>query len=150
MSCRWLLVCALSTLLAACGPEDPTGELRELIETTEEAAEDHKTGFFRELLSARYTDVRGNDRERVIGFIRGYFITHQSIEIVTRIETIELNGIDAAEVSLLAGLLDQRAGAPLLSGFDGRLYDIELEFVEESGDWRLIGARWERSLKSWN
>ena len=150
MSRRWLLVGSLLTVLLACGSEDPNTELRELIERTEVAAEERETGHFRRLLSDRYTDPRGNNRERMIDIIRGYFLTHQSLEIVTRIESIVLNGTDAADVSLLAGLLGQREGASFLGGLDGRLYDVELELVREGGDWQIIGARWERSLASWD
>lgn len=150
MSRCWPLVCSLLTILIACGSEDPNSELRELIERTEIAAEERETGHFRRLLSDSYIDVRGNDRDRMIDIIRGYFLTHQSLEVVTRIESIVLNGTDAAEVSLLAGLLGQREGASLLGGLDGRLYDVELELVREGGDWQIIGAGWERSLSSWD
>jgi len=149
MSARWPLVSFLVPILAACGSADSASELRELIETTEIAAEERQTSYFRGLLADRYTDGGGNDRERMIDIIRGYFLTHQSLEIVLRIESIELIGTDVAEVSLLAGVLGQRAGASLLSGLDGRLYDLELELVEEGGDWQVIGARWERSLETW-
>jgi len=150
MSVRWSLVSLLLPILTGCGSNDPDSELRELIERTEIAAEERQTSFFRQLLSDRYTDVRGNDRDGMIDIIRGYFLTHQSLEIVLRIESIELIGDDAAEMSLLAGVLGQRAGASLLSGLDGRLYDLELELVEDGGDWQVIGARWERSLKIWD
>ena len=150
MSRCWPLVCSVLTVLAACGAEDPNSELRELIERTEVAAEERDTGHFRGLVSDRYTDVRGNDRERLVDMIRGYFLTHQSLEVVTRIESIVPSGTDAAEVSLLAGLLGQRAGASLLGGLDGQLYDIELELIREGGDWQIIGARWKRSQASWD
>lgn len=150
MSRRWPLACFVLTVLTACGSEDPNAELREFIERTEVAAEERDTGHFRGLVSDRYIDVRGNDRDRLIDIIRGYFLTHQSLEVVTRIESIVLSGADAAEVSLLAGLLGRRAGASLLGGFDGQLYDIELELIREGGDWQIIGARWERSQASWD
>lgn len=150
MSRRWPLVWSVLAVLTACESADPTSELRQLIESIEIAAEERDSGYFRGLLSEHYTDTRGNDRERLIDTIRGYFLTHQSIEVVTRIRSIALKGTDAAEVSLLAGLLGQRAGASSLSGYDGRLYDIELELVEKSGDWQIIGAQWERSLASWD
>ena len=95
----------------------------------------------------RYTDRRGNDRERVIATLRGYFLTHQSIEMVTRIESVSLSGTDAAEVVLHAGVLGRREGASLVGGLEGELYRIELELVNQDGDWQVIGAHWERSLE---
>ncbi|HJP34938.1 MAG TPA: hypothetical protein QF901_03035, partial [Gammaproteobacteria bacterium] len=87
--------------------------------------------------------------DEMIDIVRGYFLMHPSLEVLTRIDTIELNGDDAAEISLLAGVLGQRAGASLLGGLDGRLYDLELELVQDSGEWQINGARWERSLEIW-
>ena len=150
MSVRWPLVCFLVPILTACGAADPASELRDLIESTEMAAEERRTSHFRALLSESYTDARGNDRERMIDIVRGYFLTHQSLNVITRIESIELIGADVAEVSLVAGVLGQRAGASLLGGLEGQLYDLELELVRDGGDWRIIGARWKRSLEIWD
>ena len=147
---RWpMIYCALAGL-AACDVDDPTGELQQLIDSAEVAAEERQTGHFRQLLSDHYTDTQGNDRDRMIDIIRGYFLMHASLEVITRVESIELSGVDAAEVTLLAGVIGQRAGGSLLGGLDGRLYDLELELVQESGGWQIIGARWERSLAIWN
>ena len=35
-----------------------------------------------------------------------------------------------------------------VEGFDGRVYRLELELVENDGDWQIIGASWERSLEA--
>jgi hypothetical protein len=149
MSSRWPLVCSVLAALAACSSDDATSELRQLIDAAAAAAEERQTNHFRGLLSATYTDVRGNDYDEMIDIVRGYFLMHPSLEVLTRIDTIELNGDDAAEISLLAGVLGQRAGASLLGGLDGRLYDLELELVQDSGEWQINGARWERSLEIW-
>lgn len=144
---RRVLLCWMLAAMVACGSEDPAAELRSLIDQAELAAEERDTGFFRALLSARYADRRGNDRDRLIAMLRGYFLTHQSVEIVTRVESVVLSGADVAEVVLYAGMLGRRAGAPLVAGLDGQLYRIELELVEQGGDWQVIGAHWERSLE---
>ena len=149
MSRLWPLICVLAAIVTACGTEDTAAELERLIEETELAAEERDTGYFRSLISERYFDSQGNDRERMIDVIRGYFFTNQSIEVVMRVKSIALIGAGTAEVSLLAGILSQRAGATLLNGLDGRLYDVELEFVLDGRDWQVIGARWERSLEAW-
>ena len=144
---RILVVWWMLGALAACGSEDPDAALRALIDRAEVAAEERDTGFFRGVLSDRYADRRGNDRDRVIATLRGYFLTHQSIEMVTRVESVSLTGADAAEVVLHAGILGRREGASLIGGLDGELYRIELELINQSGDWQVIGANWERSLE---
>jgi hypothetical protein len=144
---RRLLVPTLSVLLGAsaggCGSDDPEAELREFIAAAESAAEARDTGFFRDTISASYADRRGQRRDDVINVIRGVFITNASVEVITRIDTIELAGTDAAKVKLQAALVGKREGASVLD-VDGDLYDIELELVREGGDWRVIGADWER------
>lgn len=139
---------ATAVLFYGCSAEDPATVIEQLIQETEVAVESRDTGHFRGLIADSYIDARGNDRERLINLIRGYFLANQSIDVLSRIETVELRGEDAAEIVVLAGLLARRPGAGLLEGFDGRLYRLELELVENDGDWQIIGASWERSLEA--
>jgi len=142
------MLAALAVLAAGCSAEDPATVIEQLIEATEVAGEARDTSHFRGLIADSYVDARGNDRERLINLIRGYFLAHQSIDVFTRIETVELRGEDAAEVVVLAGVVARRPGEGLLTGLDGRLYRLELEIVENDGDWQIIGAQWERSLEA--
>lgn len=142
-----IAMCCLAVVLTSCGAEDPEAAVRELIERAEAAAEGRETGFFRDVLSERYTDGRGNDRDRLVATLRAYFLTHQSIEMVTRVDSVTLSGADAAQVVLHAGILGRRAGASLIGGLEGELYRVELELVDQGGDWQVIGANWERSLE---
>lgn len=141
------LLAAFAVLACGCSAEDPATVIEQLIEATESAAESRDTGHFRGLIADSYVDSRSNDRERLINLVRGYFLAHQSIDVLTRIESVELRGEDAAEVVVLAGVLARRPGEGLLDGFDGRLYRFELELVEYDGDWQIIGADWQRSLE---
>lgn len=137
---------AIALLLGACAGEDPESSLEQLVADAATAAEARQTAFFRDSIGDGYVDMRGNDRERMIDLIRGYFLTNPSIDVFSRVESVELLGADAAELVVLVGLIARRPGEGLLDGFDGRLYRVELELVETGGDWRVIGARWERSL----
>lgn len=140
------VLAAFAVCVCGCSAEDPATVIEQLVEDAEIAAESRDTGHFRGLVADSYVDARGNDRERLIDLIRGYFFTHPSIDVFTRIESVELSGEDAADVVVLAGVLGRRPGEGLLEGFDGRLYRLELELVENGGDWQVIGADWERSL----
>ncbi len=137
----------IAAFCCGCAADDPATVIEQLIEDTEIAAESRDTGHFRGLIADSYVDARGNDREHLVNLIRGYFLAHPSIDVFTRIESVELSGDDAAEVVLLAGVLARRPGEGLLEGFDGRLYRLELELVENDGDWQIIGADWQRSLE---
>lgn len=137
---------ALAAFVAGCAANDPDTEIRALLAGAEQAAEERDTGFFADLLAASYRDAHGNDRQQVINLVRGYFIANQHIEIVSRIEDIELEGTGAARAVVYAGMLGQRAGADLLGGLRGDMYRFELELVNDGGDWQIIGARWDRAL----
>jgi hypothetical protein len=143
---RLRLVLASSLALAAgCSSSDPETEIRALLAATEQAAEARDTGFFREVIGSAYRDSRGNDRDQTVNMLRGLFVANQKVEIVSRIDSVELQGADAARAIVHAGMVGQRAGASLLGGLDADLYRFELELVNEGGDWQIIGATVERA-----
>ena len=62
---------------------------------------------------------------------------------------VEAEVRDVAVLDLVLLALESQ-GAAFLGGLEGQLYDLELELVQRSGDWQLIGASWERSLETWD
>jgi hypothetical protein len=105
-------VAALYAVLAAgCAASDAEAEIRALLAGAAEAAEARDTGFFADVVGAGYRDTRGNDREQLIGLVRGYFIANQRVEIVSRVDDVVLEGADAARAVVHAGMLGRRAGA---------------------------------------
>jgi hypothetical protein len=134
-------------ILAACaGGGDSDAELRALIESAEAAAEERDTNYFRGLISVNYVDARGRDRQQLIDFIRGYLFLNARIEVMNRVREVTVYGDDAAKIALQSALIGRRDGRSI-PGTDGSLYDIELELARESGDWKIIGAQWERTLQ---
>ena len=63
---------------------------------------------------------------------------------MSRIDEIRLEGTDAAHAVVHAGLAGQRSGESLLGGLGGDLYRFEVELIDDGGEWRMIGAKWER------
>jgi len=143
---RIAYVCLIVVLISGCSPDDPTAQLRQVIDAAEQAVEERSTSHFRGLISANYVDGRGRHKEEVIGAIRGYFLLNANIEVLNRVQDISLNGQDAATVVMNTALISQAQGRSLL-GIDGDLYRLELELVREDSDWLVIGADWERTLQ---
>lgn len=139
------VISLLAICAAGCGAGDSEAEIRRRLEAAEEAAEARAAGFFADLIGAAYRDSRGNDRDELLRAVRGYFISNQRIEIVSRVDEVVLEGSDAARAVVQAGMAGQRTGATLLGGLDADLYRFELELVHERGDWRIIGAKWSRA-----
>jgi hypothetical protein len=141
------LASALAAALAAgCGATDPETEIRALLAAAEQAAENRDVGFFADALGAAYRDARGNDRDELVRSIRGYFIVNQRIEMVSRVEQVVLEGEDAAQAVVYAGMVGRRTGAALLDGVEADLYRFDVELVNEGGNWRIIGADYRRAL----
>ena len=139
-------VLATAAVAGCGGVSDPEAEIRALLAQAEEAAEARDAGFFGALVGTSYRDARGNDRSEIVRRVRGYFIANQRIEIVSRVDEVVLEGADAARAVVHAGMLGQRSGAELLGGVDADLYRFELVLVNEGGEWRIIGADWDRAL----
>jgi hypothetical protein len=116
------------------------------VAAAEAAAEERDTGHFRRLVSDDYVDASGRRKQDLIDFLRLYFIANTDIEVLARVENVELFGDDAAELTLQSALIGRGQGRSAL-GIDGDLYRIDLELVRERGDWRIIGADWERILQ---
>jgi hypothetical protein len=140
------LALTAALLVTGCGadPADAEGEIRAVLAAAEAAAEARDVGFFRDFAGSGYRDMRGNDRDQLLNMLRGYFIAHQKIEIVSRVDEIRIEAVDAAHAVVHAGFVGQRTGEPLLGGLGGDLYRFEVELIDDGGEWRMIGAKWER------
>lgn len=69
-------------------------------------------------------------------------MTHQSIHLLTRVDSVEFPYRDMAKLSLTLGTLGREtAGA---SAFDlaADVYDVELELQLIDSEWRVTRARW--------
>jgi hypothetical protein len=142
---RRLLAAVCCAVQWSCTAPDADAQLRSLIAAAEGAAEARDTGFFRDVLGASYTDTRGNQRADMINLIRGYFLITTDIEVLNRIESIELLGDDAAVATLQTALVG-RGGSSALD-LDADLYRIELELIRESSGWQVVGAAWDDTVR---
>ena len=141
----WLLWVWLIAVASGCAGGDPEQQLRERIAAAAAAAEERDTGFFRGLIAEGFVDQRGNDRQSILNMVRGQFLIHQRIAVVSRVHQVSLRGEDAAETVLSAGLMGSAGQRLTIRGVSADLYRIELEWIRENGDWRIIGARWSRA-----
>lgn len=141
----WPLIAFFGLAIAACsrpslGPEQ---EIRDLIDAAEHAAESNEMGVLAEIVDTAYQDARGDNRESLIQILRLYGIGAGVREIVTKIENIVINGVDAADVRLTVRFAAAQRGRFAL---DAGQYDVNLELLRsDDGVWTVISARWERA-----
>lgn len=139
---RFPMLSLTIVFLAACGggvDNDPEAELRDWVARGEQAAEEKDRGDMLELISASYTDSRGNDRDSIGDILRVYFFRQESIALLTTIDEITLYDDTAALVNLTVGMAGTGGGA---LGFRADAYRFELEVQKPADEWVLIGARW--------
>ncbi|HLS82487.1 MAG TPA: hypothetical protein VK025_13900 [Steroidobacter sp.] len=100
-------------LLAGCAdPDSPQTEVRRMIERLELAAEARDVGDVMTHVSSQYRDARGHDRDEIARYIRGYFIAHQAIHLLTRIERLEFPSSDEARLAVLVATANRPAQTP--------------------------------------
>jgi hypothetical protein len=128
--------------LAACGPgETPESQVRAVVARGEKAAEARDLSGLMDLVSPKYQDGQGAAREDLKQYLRGYLVTHQSIHLLVKVDSVEFPYKDMAKVAVTLGTLGREAAT---STFDlaGDVYDVDLELQLDDGDWRVTRARW--------
>jgi hypothetical protein len=130
----------LYVALAACGgAPSPEQQVRDTIAAGEKAAEARDAGALLDLISERYSDDRGRDAATLKQYVRGYLLTHPSIHLVTRIESIEFPYSDFAKVRITVGSL-AREDAGATPDLSADVDEIEVELTREGDDWRVTRA----------
>ena len=138
---RWVwYIALLVSFLASCGggAGEPEAELRAWVAAAEEEAEDRDRRALIARVADGYLDGRGNNRDSIDKLFRYYFLRQQSVVLLSNIETIEVFGETAAEITLTVGMAGSTGGLNLSA--DAWRFELELERRE--GEWLLIGARY--------
>jgi hypothetical protein len=145
---RGFLMALLTLLLVACGPEQtPEAQVRSVIAAGEAAAEARDLSALMELVAADFRDEQVGGREELQQYLRGYLITHQSIHLLTRVDSVDLPYRDMAKVSLTVGTLGRDSAAASALELAADVYDVQLELQLDGGDWRVTRASWRPAVR---
>ncbi len=129
-------------LLAACGSgTTPEDEIRALADTAETAAEARDAAALRELIADDYRDGDGRGADEIRRYLHGYLIAHQSIRLITRIDSIELEGAEVAHAQVTVGVLGRESDSTWDLAAD--IHRFELRLAREDGAWRVTRAGWQ-------
>lgn len=129
---KFLPLILAATLLAACGAKTSDEEkVRALIDALEIAAESRDASDVLEHVADDYTDSSGLDKRELTNFLRGYFLSHPSLELVVNVESLEfpVDGLAQAVVSIATVELG-----------DPGMRRLKVEFRREGGEWRVARA----------
>jgi hypothetical protein len=134
----------LVLLAAACGPSGtPDAQVRAVIARGEAVAEARDLSALMDLVSPTFQDGRGGNRDDLKLYLRGYFVTHQSIHLLTRVDSVEFPYRDMAKVSLTLGTLGRETAGTSAFDLAADVHDVELELQLEDGEWRVTRASWQ-------
>ena len=136
--CFWV---ALALLTACSDGASPEQEVRAVIDSMEVAAEARDVGDLMEHISDNYRDAQGQDRQQAALYARGYFVSNQSVHLLTRIDSLEFPAADEARVKLQVGMAG-RGGETGSSGLSADLHDFDLVLVREGSGWKVSYADW--------
>jgi hypothetical protein len=139
---------ALLLALHACGPEpdDPEARVRALVARAEAAAEDRDTGALLALLSPRYRDAHGGDRDAARALLVHTFLRHQSVHLLVRLRELRFPAEGRAALTAFVAMAGSPIeGAGALLDLRADLHRFDLELATEEGEWRVVGAAWRQA-----
>ena len=140
------LALAAALALAGCGPTGtPEDEIRALVDAAELAAEERDAADLRDLVADDYRDPGGRTAGDIRATLHGYLVAHQSIRLITRIDSIELEGTELARLKVTVGMLGREAGSDSNWDLAGDVYRFDLRLAREDGEWRVIRAGWQEN-----
>jgi hypothetical protein len=137
---RKLLAVTMLGLAACGGPETPEGEIRAFVDEAEALAEARDAPALRGLVADDYRDERGRDASEIRNFLHAWLVAHPSVNLLTRIDSIELEGTEQARVQVTVGMLGREARGESDWELAADIERLEVLLAHEGSGWRVIGA----------
>lgn len=132
----------LALVLAGCGSSvTPEDEIRALVDEAETAAEERDASALRGLVADDYSDRGGRAAGDLRAILHGWLVAHPSVQLITRIDSIEIDGRELARARVTVGMLGREAGDSW--ELAGDVYRLDLRLAREDGEWRVIRAEWQ-------
>jgi hypothetical protein len=130
----------IAVVLASCSREESAEQqVRALIAHAEERAEARDVSDLAALIASDYSDARGFDKEELTTYLRGWFVLHPSVNLLVRIDSLEFPADELARAEITVGMLGRRGSAENWE-MAADLETLEVELLNESGEWRVIRA----------
>ena len=135
-------------MFGGCTPGDtPEAQVRAVIAAGERAAEARDLSGLLEHVSPAFRDEHGGGRDELKQVLRGYFVTHQSIALLTRIESVEFPYRDLAQVRVTVGTLGREVAETTALELAADVQEIVLELKLEDDEWRVVRAAWQSTRR---
>lgn len=140
----------LLLLLAACAPADsPEQRARQFIDELETLAEDRQYLELVERVAGDYLDTRGNDKLKVAGILRAFYLRNKSVFLLTRIDNITVHSEDRITVELHLTMARQPFTGEQAASFPiTNMHEIVLELAANGDSFEIYQSEWRGSGNS--
>ena len=139
------LLSVVFLILPACQKDTEQDKIKKLIMNVQKAAEERDIKEILAGISKTYRDPQGLDYDSIKGMLLGYFFRHQKISVyITNLDVAVTDATAAAKFeALLSGGAKTESLSTLMPDALG-LYAFDVSFRKESGDWKVVSAKWDR------
>lgn len=142
-----LLVTA-AMLLGGCGRGDtPEAQVRAVIAAGEAAAEARDLSGILEHVSPDFRSDSGGGPDELRQVLRGYLVMHQSVHLLTRVDSVEFPYRDYARVRLTVGMLGSESSGATAFDLAADVHDVALELRLEGDAWQVVRAGWQSARR---
>lgn len=139
---------AMVLLAAGCGksdPQSPEQQIRAVVASAENAAQQREIGILRDIVADDYKDGRGYDKRSVVRLAQGYMLRHRNIHLLSKITDLEIIGPKRASTSVLLAMAGRRIeSVEHLWDLRADVYRFDLGWSKSDGEWRVATAAWRR------
>lgn len=104
------------------------------------AAEARDAAELRGFIADDYADSAGRSAADVRNLLHAWLIAHPSVNLLTRIDSIELEGTELARVRVTIGMLGREAKGESDWDLAADVERLDIRLARDGGNWRVIGA----------
>jgi len=110
------------------------------VDEAEELAQARDAGALRDLVADDYEDAQGRDAGEIRTLLHAWLVAHPTVNLLTRIDSIELEGTELARVQVTVGMLGREAKGESDWALAADVDRLDIRLAREDGDWKVIGA----------
>lgn len=133
---------ACLSLTSCTSKGSPEEQVHALIASAEKGAEARDLSAVMDLVSDRYADTRGQDKQSIRALLHGFFVVNQSVHLLMKVESLEFPSDGIAEAQVTVGMLGRQSQEDW--SFAAEVYEFDIRMAREGDEWLLTSAEWRR------
>jgi len=139
------LAVLMAILMSGCHADTEQDKVKKVVHKVHQAAENKNIKQVLFYLSKTYKDPQGNAYNDIKDLLLYYFFRHAKISIFIADLEVRVDGSNATAVFqvMLSGRNKTVSAGDILPESLGA-YNFDVTLALESGEWRIVSARWER------